>query len=606
MIRHSLSLIPPLLVPLATASAQDGSPTRNVNAFSSTVTTPVIAQSTSGTVELLLTNIVGLPESQVPGLPGVFFDPGTGTTDFDRVYGSPGGNWIITAFADLPSDEAELVLVNGTVVQREGQPGPWTGGTENAGSFDRRCDVNDSGDFTFATNTDGAANDDYIVTNVGGAWGFAAREGDAIGPLPGNTYDDLIDSPIMLASGAVGFSADGIDGAVPSTQDDILVLDGTLLLQEGVSIPAGQAAGAMEFMENFDLSDFFATEDGANWLIQGDLTGDSASDDVVILNGNVVLQEGTIVPGSTFTDPIDFAGIFAVYLDEGGNWFARGDNDVSSVDWIVRNGTLLKTLGDPIFAGATEVFDDTTFAPGFFMHIGNSFGDYIIGGVTNSVNLDANAVLVKNDERVICREGDPVDLDGNGMLDDDAFIGTFGDDDGHLDDDGMLYLVVQIEDANGDVRGQAVLRMDTGTPSIGTNYCTAVPNSTGTTGVIAAIGSAMASDNDVTLIATDLPINAFGFFLASQVQGFVTNPGGSAGNLCLAGSIGRYVGPGQIQTTGLEGEFSLVIDLTNVPQPTGPVSVMAGENWNFQAWHRDSVGGSATSNFTDATSVDFL
>ncbi len=36
----------------------------------------------------------------------------------------------------------------------------------------------------------------------------------------------------------------------------------------------------------------------------------------------------------------------------------------------------------------------------------------------------------------------------------------------------------------------------------------------------------------------------------STVGGFVASPNGSQGNLCLAGSIGRYVGAGQIQNSG--------------------------------------------------------
>jgi hypothetical protein len=35
------------------------------------------------------------------------------------------------------------------------------------------------------------------------------------------------------------------------------------------------------------------------------------------------------------------------------------------------------------------------------------------------------------------------------------------------------------------------------------------------------------------------------------------------------------------------------------------VAVAAGETWNFQSWHRDAVGGVATSNFTDAVQLDF-
>ncbi|MDC1043609.1 hypothetical protein OAQ71_00120 [bacterium] len=35
-------------------------------------------------------------------------------------------------------------------------------------------------------------------------------------------------------------------------------------------------------------------------------------------------------------------------------------------------------------------------------------------------------------------------------------------------------------------------------------------------------------------------------------------------------------------------------------------SIQAGETWNFTAWHRDAVGGTTTSNFTDGLEVVFL
>ncbi len=142
--------------------------------------------------------------------------------------------------------------------------------------------------------------------------------------------------------------------------------------------------------------------------------------------------------------------------------------------------------------------------------------------------------------------------------------------------------------------------------NVGTNYCAANTNSTGATGVMSAGGSPVISLNNLTLTAGDLPNTSFGFFLTSLGQGFVANPGGSQGNLCLGGAIGRYVGPGQIQNTGMTGEISLLIDVTQVPTPNGPVAAIPGETWNFQAWHRDAVAGSATSNFTDGLSVLFL
>ncbi|QDV06957.1 hypothetical protein Poly30_24750 [Planctomycetes bacterium Poly30] len=140
---------------------------------------------------------------------------------------------------------------------------------------------------------------------------------------------------------------------------------------------------------------------------------------------------------------------------------------------------------------------------------------------------------------------------------------------------------------------------------LGTSYCTANPNSTGQSARIRATGSATAADNDVTLLADSLPQLAFCFFITSQAQGFVMNPGGSSGNLCLSGAVGRYVGSGQIQNSGLGGMISLPLDLTATPTPTGFVSVMASETWSFQAWYRDSSPSGPTSNFTDGYSVTF-
>ena len=141
--------------------------------------------------------------------------------------------------------------------------------------------------------------------------------------------------------------------------------------------------------------------------------------------------------------------------------------------------------------------------------------------------------------------------------------------------------------------------------TIGTSFCTAAPNSTGVPGEIRATGSLSVSINDVTLEAGSLPLLAFGYFLTSQTQGFVQMPGGSQGNLCLAGTVGRHVGPGEIQNSGAAGVITLVLDLTAIPQPNGFVAAAPGETWNFQCWTRDSVGGTATSNFTNGVSLTF-
>ena len=119
-------------------------------------------------------------------------------------------------------------------------------------------------------------------------------------------------------------------------------------------------------------------------------------------------------------------------------------------------------------------------------------------------------------------------------------------------------------------------------------------------------GSDLVSNNDVSLNAGNLPPNQFGFFLNSMSQGFVPGPGGSQGNLCLSGAIGRYnpAAGFPVQSSGAAGTISLQIDLTNTPTPAGFSAITAGQTWNFQAWYRDLNPG-PVSNFTDAVSVTF-
>ena len=154
--------------------------------------------------------------------------------------------------------------------------------------------------------------------------------------------------------------------------------------------------------------------------------------------------------------------------------------------------------------------------------------------------------------------------------------------------------------------GAAYLFESMGSGVIGSSICDpAAPNSTGIPAVLSATGFTLVALNQVTLEAANLPPNVFGFFLASQTQGMPQPPSGSQGTLCLAGSIGRFIGPGQIMNSGQAGAFALPIDLTQIPQPTGPVGVLAGETWFFQAWHRDTVAGQTTSNLTNGVEILF-
>lgn len=137
--------------------------------------------------------------------------------------------------------------------------------------------------------------------------------------------------------------------------------------------------------------------------------------------------------------------------------------------------------------------------------------------------------------------------------------------------------------------------------SIGSNYCQTVPNSTGSPGLLRAIGSTSLAANDVSLLGSSLPGNQFALFVTSRTAGFLPNPGGSDGNLCVGGSIGRYTN--QLGPTTANGRLGLTVDVDALPQPSALVAAQPGETWRFQIWHRDVTP--AGSNLSTGLAITF-
>ncbi|MEO2162075.1 MAG: LamG domain-containing protein [bacterium] len=138
--------------------------------------------------------------------------------------------------------------------------------------------------------------------------------------------------------------------------------------------------------------------------------------------------------------------------------------------------------------------------------------------------------------------------------------------------------------------------------AVGTNYCgPANKHSGGAGGVMSGWGSGQVAQNNLSLTASSLPAGEWGYFVTSQTQGFQPFPGGSQGNLCLGGKMGRFVK--QLSATGTAGTVTVSPDLSSFPMGP-PVSVQPGETWNFQFWFTDS-NPAPTSNFTDGLSVMF-
>ncbi|MEE2941075.1 MAG: hypothetical protein VX460_11860 [Planctomycetota bacterium] len=436
------------------------------------------------------------------------------------------------------------------------------------------------------------------MTFQGEAWGHAAREGDPVPGLPGATLDDAIDSCVLLDDGRVGYAADGIDGLGSASIDDVLVLGDLVLMQEGVTVPGGQPAGAEGPVENFDLGDFWAAADGARWLVQGDLAGGAAMDDVVVVDGRVVLQEGVPVPASGYTAPIRSGGVRSASMDGAGDWLARGGN-AGGHDWIVRNGAIVAETGAPLTPGAQERWDDAGFAPGFFAAAGNGCGSYVVGGVTDHADPALDAVLVLDGLRVIARESDPVDLDGDGLFDDGVFIDTFGDDDLAVTEELRALCVVTLKDASGARVGQALVSIHAA-GGVGTPHCPPSVNSSGDVATLSAGGSLEVAVDDLHLLLAGGPRGENAVLVVGRDRGHQPGFGGAAGTLCVAAPYGLLHGPGQIARIDGVGCACFAVELAGLPSG----GALPGETWQFQGWFRDVDGaGAPTSNTSTAVEV---
>ncbi|MEM6572392.1 MAG: VCBS repeat-containing protein [Planctomycetota bacterium] len=135
-------------------------------------------------------------------------------------------------------------------------------------------------------------------------------------------------------------------------------------------------------------------------------------------------------------------------------------------------------------------------------------------------------------------------------------------------------------------------------------YCEDGPpaNSTGDQGSIGSSGTTSLAANDLMLTAERLPLQSFGFFIVGDVPSVVAPPGGSP-FLCIAGTVGRLIGPGQVVSSGALGAVAVDVDLLAIPTPAGPVAAQPGDTLYFQYWHRDLGSTSALSNALGAVVV---
>ncbi|MBL8752981.1 MAG: hypothetical protein JNK15_06725, partial [Planctomycetes bacterium] len=322
-------------------------------------------------LQLVHVNTPGHPTNVVPGLGIAFRAGGTGTSAFERPWiSSSGAHVAINVVASSATADDDVLLYDGALLLREGSPAPWNP-LENVGTIDADFAVNDLGWLLFGNNSSATTLDDYIVQWNGATWSILAQEGQ---PTPlGGTWSSTIDSPALSDFGAPFWRGSAITG-LPTTTNAAIVLGGAGYLQKGVTVPLGQAGGAMNLWENFTINRLYVTPNGGSHLVVGD-TDAATSGDLVLAVDNVVrIQEGQILPGSTFATTVSAIG--KAWIDNAGTWFARGSNLTTNDDWIVRNGVVVADSSgtSEVVPGSGEFFDDATFSTCFFCGDGNALG----------------------------------------------------------------------------------------------------------------------------------------------------------------------------------------------------------------------------------------
>lgn len=230
--------------------------------------------------------------------------------------------------------------------------------------------------------------------------------------------------------------------------DDFLIRDGAVIASVGITVPVN----AIQPYGNFSKPTSLYLPMAPSGSCMRGSTRPTSSDGVIVVNGAVLLREGNTFPilGET-TRSISRAS-----MSGNGDWFAVGDTTANK-DWLVYNNQFVASTGSIVPGGLPgETFGTESFSYAFSP--GRSVGpdDFTYVGVTNNPNHDEDEVFVHSTKGVFMRENDQVDLNGDGILNENVFIHHFVGD-SFLAANGKLYTTCTLQNASGTFLEQAFI-----------------------------------------------------------------------------------------------------------------------------------------------------
>ncbi|MEM7807060.1 MAG: hypothetical protein AAF561_03000 [Planctomycetota bacterium] len=287
---------------------------------------------------------------------------------------------------------------------------------------ERNFGIADSGMFGIEALIDtGSFNDDDLlveaqyVPGVAPTYTVVFEEGvTAIPGIPGGIYDGA--SGPSYGTGGFGGAFSSIDG-VPTSGDTAAVTGNgsTVIVREGETAVTGATAPGAPAGIYTSISFAGHRGDGTNGVgrTRIDPTDGSSTVDVLVCNGEVALYQGQALPGLGGDGVLDgFYSTAAIQPD--GGFLQIVDTADGAAGIVDETGTILATTGDGLFAQDVAT---SSSAADFFSANEDAAGNLLVGGFEVGTE---DAIWVYNGQ-IILREGDQVDITGDGVPD-DAFV----------------------------------------------------------------------------------------------------------------------------------------------------------------------------------------
>lgn len=371
------------------------------------------------------------------GFGGLSAPPGAIIDSFDSVTLSNGGDGGFNFFIDpFPSGEDSGVYLNTDLLIQEGSVATapqFTAGTPYLGFFDVK--INDSDELMIIASIDDVAipssvDRAIVITNTQThVQTVLAKEGDV---LPGQveTVADFGTGPHQSAFNDLGDVLYFADLTGSTAADGVVYLNSTLLAQEGSASPVTGRDYELLSSRGLDVNNL------GGYVFKANLTGDTSTDEVLVSNGAVFMQEGdspTAIGGFSLTGFGTGSG--PVQIDDAGNilWFGDWNDPNTDIDsGLFLNDELLVQEGVTMIDGLL-VDTISSSQDAFFLSDNGAWAIFeatLVGGINGAFRIelvDCPADLTSDGTVNVMdlldmltawgpNPGHPADLNGDGVV----------------------------------------------------------------------------------------------------------------------------------------------------------------------------------------------